>query len=60
MGDVKHVNAEGSQILGATIENLVAVLTWHLGFVHPWISKGKGKGKGKVDHSTGHEGPDRE
>jgi hypothetical protein len=46
-GDVKHVNTEDLQILGATIQNLVATLTCHLGFVHSWISKGKGNGKGK-------------
>jgi hypothetical protein len=28
---------EDLQILGTTLRDLVTQLTWHLGFVHPWI-----------------------
>ena len=27
------------QVLGATVQNVVATETWSPGFVHPWISK---------------------
>jgi hypothetical protein len=30
---------EGSEILGATIQNFGAWVTWHPGFVHPWCSE---------------------
>jgi len=32
-------STEDSQILGATVPNLVAVVTWHLEFVYPCCSQ---------------------
>jgi len=31
---------EDPQILGTTVQNSVAQVTWHAGFVHPWTKKG--------------------
>jgi hypothetical protein len=30
---------EDAQILGTIIQNLVAQMIWHTGFVHPWYIK---------------------
>jgi len=36
-GNMKHVPYSESQILGATIENLVIMVSWHLGFGRPGL-----------------------
>lgn len=33
-------HTEDPQILGTTVQNSVAQVTWHAGFVHPWAKKG--------------------
>jgi len=35
-------NAEDTQILGATEQNLVVTANWRPGFVHPWLKQREG------------------
>jgi hypothetical protein len=36
---MKQVHTEDQEILDATIQNIVAWATWHLGFEHPYARK---------------------